>query len=62
MKTPQRISDDFNAKAKKKRRKQNTDSKRSTETPLDRRCGFWGSDDVKQWYGCKSTANAPFLF
>lgn len=43
-------------------KRQNLDAKRSVDTPIDKRGGFYRSDNISDWCGCKATANFPNLF
>lgn len=43
-------------------KRQNLGSKRSTETPPDKRGNFYLSENVQDWYGAKCTSKFPNLF
>lgn len=43
-------------------KRQNLDAKRSVDTPIDKRGGFWNSSDLSDWCGSKCTAKFPNLF
>jgi len=51
-------------KERKKRegKRHHMDAKKSTETPVDKRGGFYRSENLSDWCGAKCTQSAPFLF